>query len=243
MLCLPFLTVALAASAAPAGRVEISRKDALLDFAYSWPREAAAIPQLDRRFRADAAKQRAEALSGARAERAARRELKADFNGNQFSREWRTSGQSRRLLSLVADSGEYTGGAHPNGGTNALLWDRVSSREIKLSDLTRSPADWTGAIRQPFCVLLDRERVKRRQAPVKKDDMFGNCPKLSELTLSPADHDRDGRFDHIDITADSYVAGPYVEGTYEIELPITATMLARLKPDFRAQFEAQPPVQ
>ena len=49
MLCLPFLTVALAASAAPAGRVEISRKDALLDFAYSWPREAAAIPQLDQK--------------------------------------------------------------------------------------------------------------------------------------------------------------------------------------------------
>ena len=53
----------------------------------------------------------------------------------------------------------------------------------------------------------------------------------------------DGRFDHVAVTADAYVAGPYAEGAYTITLPLTAAMLARLKPAYRAGFEPQPPVQ
>jgi hypothetical protein len=98
------------------------------------------------------------------------------------------------------------------------------------------------AIRQPFCVLLDREREKRRGEPVKRDDMFGNCPDYGEVTVLLRDSDKNGRFDHIAITADQYVAGPYAEGPYEISLPITAAMIERLKPDYRASFEPRPGV-
>jgi hypothetical protein len=154
-----------------------------------------------------------------------------------------TAGQSGSLLSLVESTGTYTGGAHPNSGTKALLWDRRSGREVTIPALLQPGKSWNGAIRKPFCTLLDRERSKRRQEPVERGDRPNQCPPLNELTLALADHDRDARFDHLDITADSYVAGPYSEGPHDISLPLTATMLGRLEPAFRAGFEPQSPVQ
>jgi hypothetical protein len=73
--------------------------------------------------------------------------------------------------------------------------------------------------------------------------MFNDCPAYKEVTVVIADKNSNGRFDHVQVTADPYVAGPYVEGSYDIDLPITAAMIARLKPEYRASFEAQPPVQ
>jgi len=57
-----------------------------------------------------------------------------------------------------------------------------------------------------------------------------------------SDEDKNGRFDHIKVIADQYVAGPYAEGPYEILLPITAAMIERVKPDYRSSFEPRPPV-
>jgi hypothetical protein len=240
-MALPLLAVTLAATAAPQS-VSIASETALLDFDYRWSSEAAAVPALDRRFRAEAATERRNALETAREDRASRTEQDS-FNAHELGRAWSTSGQSRHFLSLVGVSSSFTGGAHPNHGSSALLWDRLRGREISLFDLTATKNSWVAAIRRPFCILLDRERAKRREKPVRRDDLFGDCPPLTDLTLAPADHDRDGRFDHIDINADPYVAGPYVEGDYAISLPVTTGMLARLKPAFGGNFEAQPPVQ
>jgi hypothetical protein len=156
---------------------------------------------------------------------------------------WETAGQSGRLLSLEGSFWGFTGGAHGNGSTTALLWDRARNVRIDLQQILIAGQSWTGAIRQPFCVLLDRERVKRRGGPLEQGGMFSGCPAYKEVTVVIADKNGNGRFDHIQVTADPYVAGPYVEGSYDIELPITAAMIARLKPEYRSSFEAQPPVQ
>jgi hypothetical protein len=116
------------------------------------------------------------------------------------------------------------------------------NREIAIRNLLRPGKSWAGAIRQPFCVLLDRERAKRREEPVKKDDFFANCPALSSVSILLEDSDKNRRFDHILVTADPYVAGPYVEGAYEISLPLTEAMIERLKPEYRASFEPRPPI-
>lgn len=231
---------ALLIAAAP---VTIASETPDLDFSYAWSSEANAVPALARRFRTDAATRKAEMLRNAAAEKAFRVQAKLDWNGLQFSRSWETVGQSPRLLSLVSSTSSYTGGAHPNSNTKALLWDRRLGKEVTIPALLQRGLSWDGAIRQPFCVLLNRERSNRRQEPVQGTNWANQCPALKELTLALADQDRDGRFDHLDITADAYVAGPYAEGSYEISLPLTATMLTRLKPDYRASFEPQPPVQ
>lgn len=240
---LTLLCLSATASAALQTGVGLQSKDDLLEFDYSWSREAARIPELDRRFRADARRSKEEATASAKEDREARRGIGVDWNGHFFSRSWTTAGQSARLLSLEAETGAYTGGAHGNSGTTTLLWDRVLRREVTIDSLLRRPGRWNGAVRQPACVLLDRERTKRRDAPVDRSEMFGECPKLEELTLTLEDKDGNRLFDHIRVTADPYVAGPYAEGEYVVSLPLTAAMLDRVKPDYRRSFEPQPPVQ
>ena len=235
------MLLALLLAAAP---VIIASEDELLKFDYRWSAEAAAVPALDRRFRADAAKSKAAALETAQSNKAAREKMgTAVPGGDFFSRSWTTAGQSPRLLSLEAETGAFTGGAHPNSGTDSLLWDRKRGRETSIDSLLLRPGWWNGAMLQPFCFLLNKERQKRRGEPIVRGGMFSNCPSLSELTVTVEDRNRNHRFDHVRLTADAYVAGPYAEGEYVIHLPLTERMLARLKPEFRPSFEPQPPVQ
>ena len=67
--------------------------------------------------------------------------------------------------------------------------------------------------------------------------MFDDCPALSDIAIIPTDKSKDGRFDRFLLVASPYVAGPYAEGTYEIELPVTPELIAALKGDYRPSFE------
>ena len=88
-----------------------------------------------------------------------------------------------------------------------------------------------------YCALLNAERKKRRQGETLAGE-FDQCPKYSELAITPADKDKDGLFDTIAFVASPYVAGPYVEGEYEIGVPVTRQLIAGTKPAYRASFEA-----
>jgi hypothetical protein len=214
----------------------------LYGFKYSWSAEAAAVPQLTDRFTKDMKKVEAETIAGAREDREERVRQGYDYHPHETQVSYETAGQSERLLSLESSVYGFSGGAHGSSGSGSLLWDKKQAREVSVSDLLRPDTNWTGAIRQPFCTLLDREREKRREEPVKPDDLFGDCPKYEDVTVLLSDEDKNGRFDHIKVIADQYVAGPYAEGPYETLLPITAAMIERLKPDYRASFEPRPPV-
>ena len=227
---------------ADAQAVSISEKSDLYEFEYGWSAEAAPVPQLDARFRKDMAKAKAELISGVTEDRDERAKQGFDFHPYATQLSYETAGQSERLLSLEMSVYGFTGGAHGSTGSGAILWDRKLAKEVALQDLLQAGTSWAAAIRQPFCVLLDREREKRRSEPVKSDDMFGNCPGTKEVTTLLSDTDKNGRFDHITLIADQYVAGPYAEGPYEIALPITARMIERLKPEYAASFEPKPPV-
>ena len=52
------------------------------------------------------------------------------------------------------------------------------------------------------------------------------------------DSNKDGKFDRLLLVASPYVAGPWVEGSYEIELPLTADLIAALKSEYRPSFTA-----
>lgn len=231
-----------AAPAAPAAKpFALDEKNDLVDFHFGWSAEAAAIPQLVTRFQTELKKAKAEITDMAKTERAWRQKEGLEFGGLQSSRDYTTSGQSERLLSLTSDFGAYTGGAHPNSGTSALLWDRRAAREINFSDLFADAANRDRLLTQRWCDALNKQREEKRGAPVGGGGMFDDCPKLDEIAIVPTDKDGNGRFERLILTASPYVAGPYVEGSYEIDLPVTADLIAALKSDYQPGFEAGQP--
>jgi hypothetical protein len=227
--------------APPAPRAfELNEDNALIEFHFGWPAEAAAVPELVARFRTAMAKERAELLAGAKADKDSREKEGYEFHAYSSSTEYATDGQSPRLLSLSVDVGTYTGGAHGNFGTSSLLWDRIVGKEIKAADLFDPPTRFAALLTKPWCDALNAERTKKREEPPQPGDMFWDCPKLGEIAVIPTDKDGNGRFERFALTASPYVAGPYVEGDYEVESPVSEALIAALKPEYRASFEAHP---
>lgn len=220
----------------PVTRQTAVRDTPLLDFEYSWPEAISPETQLVGRLSADLSKSYDEALAAARENKSDTEKYNAPFNQNMFNRAWSLEGQTKRLISLVSGTDTFTGGAHPNHESSALLWDRSTAGEIKLAELFASPEALESAVRPAFCKALDAERAKRRQGE-RLEGQFAECPALSELTIAPVDKDGDGKFESIRMVADPYVAGPYAEGDYEVVLPVTAAIAAGLKPEFRPDFK------
>ncbi len=237
----------LAASEQPAARpVEPAakpfvddEKNELVEFHFGWSAEAAAIPQLVARFRAEMEKVRAELFSGARVDKAFRDKEGYDFHPHSSSTDYKTAGNSRRLLSLAVEVASYTGGAHGNYGTGALLWDRRASRETRIADLFAAPGNFDRLLTQRWCDALNKARVEKRGEPVSGDGMFDECPALGDVSIIPTDKDGNGKFERLQLVADPYVAGPYAEGSYEIELPVTGDLMAAIGSDYRESFEVQ----
>lgn len=213
-------------------------KNADADFSYSWSSEVAAVPALVKRFTADLLKQKAAALSGGKEFNAERKKMGDDPVGYMHSTGIETAGQSARLLSLEIATASYTGGAHGNYGYGSLLWDRRLNREIAFDDLFIRKGALTQLARAPYCKALDGERLKRRQGE-KLDGEFSECPKFADLAIAPVDKEHDGRFERISFVAAPYTAGPFSEGEYLLELPVTRQLMAAIKPVYRPSFEPQ----
>lgn len=228
-------------AAPPAKPFVFEEKTDLIDFHFAWSAEAAAVPQLVSRFRGEMNKAKDELIAGAKQDKAMRDEEGLEFHGYQSSTDYETAGQSDRLLSLSADAGSYTGGAHGNSGTSALLWDRQAAKEIKVSDLFAGAANRDRLLTQRWCDALNKAREEKRGEPVTGSGMFDECPKLDEIAVVPTDEDGNGRFERLTLTASPYVAGPYVEGSYEIDLGVTADLIAALKGEYRDSFEPGQP--
>lgn len=228
----------LCAAGAEARPVKIERKSAALDFNYEWPSEAAAVPALRQNFRSEAEKAYQEALGIAREGEKAAKEAKRPYDPQFYSKKWTTAGETPRLLSLRYELGWFSGGAHPNTSFGALLWDRRASRATSVDALfLRSNA--LGALtRARYCAALDAERRKRREGE-KLGGMFDQCPRFSDLAVAPVDRNKNGRFETITFVASPYTAGPYVEGQYEISLPVTSQLIAAIRPEYRNSFERQ----
>lgn len=228
-----YVVAALPLMAAAGVPHKVVRNTSALEFSYVWPAEAVAIPALDLKLYADAKANLTKAQKYAREDPRAGKER--DF-GHYYSMTWSSAGQSARLLSLEGAWETYTGGAHPAHGSKSLLWDRNKNRAIDVGALFMKSSSFPAITRISYCKTLNAERLQRRDEE-KMDGPFDQCPKYEELTIAPFDNDDNGRFDRIHFVADEYVAGPYVEGPYETPLPVTAQLIAALKPEYRSSFE------
>ena len=227
------------APAQPAAKpFSVELKNDRIEFDFSWPAEVTAIPELAARLRGEMEKRKAELTGGADEDKTMREKEGMDFNPYMSSTVYQTGGQSARLLSLRVDVGGYEGGAHGNAGTGALLWDRQAKREIDFADLFADRANRDRLLTQRWCDALGKAREEKRGEPVGGGGMFDDCPALNDIAIIPMDSNKDGRFDRLMLVASPYVAGPWVEGNYEIELAVTPDLIAGLKADYRPSFAA-----
>lgn len=206
----------------------------LIDFEYAYPAAAAAIPALRQQLDAELAKQKAALVASAKEERAAAKDDGRDYHPLGHWQEWQVVANLPSWLSLSAQVGTYEGGAHPNSHFETLLWDKTAGRDREPLALFDKPA-LEAAIRDKFCAALDRERVKRRGQPVKRDQMFGECiDPLEEVVILGSANGQ--AFDRIGVLIAPYEAGPYAEGSYEVTLPVTDAVFSAVKPPYRQFF-------
>lgn len=221
------------------GRSEAVENDAY-SFAYSYPDQAAAIPglraMLDQRL--DAAK--ADVVSSARSGKAEAAKDGFPFHAYERQAEWKVVTDLPGWLSLSSTLYEFSGGAHGMSNYDALLWDRGADTARKPGDLFASQDALRDAIQAPFCDMLDQQRSKKRGEPVQRSgQMFTECIDPTAQTVILGSTNR-RTFDRIGVLVAPYEAGPYAEGSYEVTVPVTAKVIAALKPAYRPAFSVKP---
>ena len=225
------------AQAAPAKARLVEERNDLLEFTYGWPAEAAAIPKLNAQFEEALAERRAEAVATAREDKAAR-DKDAPYNSHYYTQVWETFGSNPLLLSLASEIGTFTGGAHGNATYSAMLWYKSADRRIETKELFGNPAGAFKAMTQSYCAELDKQRAEKRgeELPLEGADWMVECPPLAEQVIVPVDGNKDGKFELLRVLIGPYGAGPYAEGTYEVDLPVTPAIRGLLKPEFAGAF-------
>ena len=207
--------------------LDLSLADEHLNWSLSLPGEVTAIPALRDRIIASATKERDELIEAAKEDRAYRLSQNYPFRPYTLSTRVGVAGETGQLLSLAISFDVYSGGAHPNHGTGALLWDKAAGDEIRWRQLFANGAAAAAALHAAFCPKLDEMRAKRRGVVLKGEGSFTDCPPLEELAVIPADEDGDGLLDALIVHADPYVAGPYAEGDYDLVMAMPAAIAPR----------------
>ena len=229
----------VARPAAPSAARHVKESTELYELDYAYPRSAAAIPALKAKFDAQINKLRGELLAEAKEEK----EMSDPdfvFRAHSRSYDWQVVTEIPGWLSLSTLASTYTGGAHPGYWFESVLWDKRAGQERKALDLFTSKEALSQVIRPAFCREIDRQREKKRGEPVKRspDEMFSECldPADYVVILGSSNH---RTFDRIGILVPPYEAGPYVEGEYEVTLPVNAAIVATVRPEFRASFNSR----
>lgn len=228
------LAAPLAAQAIPATQLLIRESTATVDYRWTAAPEAALEPALLRSLRAEAvadqAKFRAQAVSDA----AEARRAGLPVRPYASSLRWTAAAETRPLLALRGESYSFTGGAHGNSGTSALIFDRAAKRRIGWQSLFTDAAKAEALIRPAFCKELDAQRAARRGSNAAQLADFNACPAFKDLAIIPT-----GGVDRVafmTLVAAPYVAGPYAEGGYEVKLPLTPELVRLVRPAYRSAF-------
>lgn len=226
-------------AAPPAEAVSIKTQNPRYSFSYAYPAAAAGIPALKAQLDNEMAEARAELASIAKEGESAAKAEDFEFNPFDQSTKWTVVTDLPGWLSLKRDYYEFTGGAHGNYGTGALLWDKAAGQARDVLTLFVSKAAFDAALRPAFCNALDKQRAERRGAPVDRTsgDSFDDCLAPSDVTVLLGSSNKQ-QFNRIGLIADPYAAGPYAEGSYEVTLPVTPALLKAVKPEYRAAFAA-----
>lgn len=231
---------AVAATSAPVGQARwVKENNDRYQFEYAYPAAASAIPALKAKLDADLAAQRAELVEDAKEGAESAKQGAYPYHPYSRTLDWKVVTELPNWLSMSTVVATFTGGAHPNYVYDALLWDKAANRQRDAFDLFTSKQALSAAIRNPFCDALDRERTKKRGEAIVRGsgELFTDCLDPVDYTVILGSGGHQG-FDRIGVLIPPYEAGPYAEGGYEVTLPVTAKVLALVKPEYRASFAA-----
>lgn len=231
---------AVEAAPAPVGQDRrVKESNDRYEFEFNYPAAADAIPLLKAKLDADLAEQRARLVTESREAADDAKSNGYPFNPHSFSVDWKVVTDLPGWLSLSTTVSTYEGGAHPNYVFDALLWDKTANRQAEAVDLFTSKAALSKAIGPAFCDAIDSQRAEKRGERIEREsgDMFTNCLDPLDYTLILGSAGKVG-FDRIGVLVPPYEAGPYAEGRYEVTLPVTARVIALVKPEYRKFFIA-----
>lgn len=224
----------VAAENAAASNVKESNE--LIEFAYSYPVEAARIPELAAWLDSDRAAQHSALVEAAQRDKAVADKEGFPYHAHSHLESWKRITNTRRFLSLSSEIETYMGGAHGMQSFDSLLWDRNHARRLKPLDLFTSGEAFDKAANDDLCAAIERAKAGRGVSWSREPDSpFGKCPSASAQTVWLGSSD--GKYlDRLTIAMAPYEVGPYVEGSYKINLPMSEAIVNAVKPEYARDF-------
>ena len=145
-------------------------------------------------------------------------------NAWSFERKYETrSVVNGRYVSIVRADYEYTGGAHPNGSSDTILWDRSAGKRISIRPFFIETADngpTLKAMRQGVIASLEAEKKKRGAEGTDASTIEAIEPKLLKIgPVSLAPSTEQGKSSGLTFHYAPYAVGSYAEGEYIAFVP------------------------
>ena len=144
-----------------------------------------------------------------------------------FDRNYRLRVAALPYVSVLIDTGTFTGGAHPNTLLETLLWDTRVDRRIEAESFreTQKGGPTTTALAKLVHNSIIEEKKKRDVPvdeeterwlePIKADFSTLGAPSLAPSTVA-------GRASGMTFHFSPYGVGPYAEGSYTAFVPSSA---------------------
>lgn len=229
---LTVMSLAIAVLVAPAFAFQDKVEEQVsTSFIFDTPALPNTVPLLQGRFASLEQSARSEFDEG-RAELA---ELGSAAAANYYHEErWVVTGSTDRLISLAGQISSYTGGAHGNTNFEAMIWDATSDRPIGVIGLFTNRYHGLSMIDLPFCAGL-REQQLERMGELSDDDFWAACPPHDQVAVTATGSEA-GPFTEFNVRVAPYIAGPYAVGPFEVDIPMSAELLAAIKPEYRESF-------
>ncbi|MGV2495501.1 DUF4163 domain-containing protein [Pelagerythrobacter aerophilus] len=236
-------TASATANAAAGAAKTVEEENDLYSFSYAYPAAAGALPELAVHLDQDAEEAKATLVSESKDDQTQAEANDYPYRAHSFSKEWKVVADLPRYLSLSGEFATYSGGAHGMYGLESLVWDKQAKAGMDGVALFQSAEALDEALGQKLCDALDAERAKRRGEAVPADagdddTGFNSCQHVKDATVLVGSSGG-GKFDRIGIWFGPYVAGPYAEGSYELNFPVDAAVIEAVKPEYREAFGAK----
>jgi hypothetical protein len=221
----------------------ISFADSSLSFAAAFPEAPAGDPVIAE-LRRDAEGYLASLKTNARAD--FDRMKKAGFEPRPWEIRvtWKYSAKADDIVSLIGQSSEYTGGAHPNQRFDTHI-ARTSGDKIEFGDMLAAKRSPSPAVVIAICEALKAAKIAKIKSPTILDEPIvcvgpGANAKTEDAKIVLAPSNEAGKFGGVYAYYEPYAVGAYVEGPYVLTVQ-QAIFAEDLRPEFKALFGGETP--